>query len=208
MAFSRPPNAPPTEKWSLYRAPDREGRPRRRRTRVLNVLLVGAVAIALLMWRNSWSAAPRRPTPASAAAQQYGQLADRTIQLCSPAGTTASAFSACLQQFQDGLGRLALPASSKRSLDALITAAQLAQTCTAGPSHDDPAKREWPVGCPQKGPTSPEDADAQDRQTRADLYQSMLQDDDAVRQILGLAPPSPLRSTTTSLPELETRAPG
>jgi hypothetical protein len=187
MAFSRPPGTP-RQKWSLYRSsrPDRG-----RRHWPLVVVLVVSVAMAaitlvLLVRLSSGST----PAGASGAALRYRGLSDSTLRTCDPNDADVGRFASCLLRFESGLKGLSLP-GQKPAVDSLLAASDLARACVARPNHDDPRSREWPPECPQRGPASLSSAAMQDAETRRSFYAGMLRDDDAIRQHLQLASPSP-----------------
>jgi hypothetical protein len=188
MAFSRPPHAP-EENWSLYRSP-RPDRGDGRHWALVVVLLV-SVAIAaitlLLLVRLSSGSTPAGTT---GLASQYQQLSDSTLRTCDPNDVDIGRFTTCLLRFEGGLKGLSLP-GLKPTVDSLLAASDLARMCVAQPNHDDPRSREWPPECPQRGPASLSSAAMQDAETRRSFYNSMLRDDDAIRQHFQLASPSP-----------------
>ena len=183
MSFSRPSGAPPSGGWSPYRGPRQPGDGRRRR-RLLIAAVVGAILVAgvlagVLIPRGGGTAG------ASGFASRYAALSDATVQRCPPDRTAVATFNACIGRFRDGLARLRLPAAEQGAEQNVDNIVQLLQTCTATPDHDDPGKRDWGAGCPQQGPTTVADAEAQDEQFRSQYFGMLLSADDTLRSQLG-----------------------
>ena len=184
MAFQRPSGAPPSGGWSPYRAPRRpeDGRFPRRGVVVAAVaallVVTGGVAAALLLRGGA-------PAPASGLGGRFAALSDTTVRRCPPDGTALAAFTTCVGRYRDGLERLHVPSSAQAGEHNVSNIVQLLQTCSATPDHDDPTMRDWAAGCPQQGPSTVADAQAQDEQFRSQYYGILLAADDALRAQLG-----------------------
>ena len=141
------------------------------------VVVAGGITAALLL-RGGATPAP------SGLGSRYAALSDSTVRRCPPDRTAVAAFTTCVARFRDGLERLRLPSGDQAGEQNVSNIVQLLQSCTATPDHDDPTMRDWTAGCPQQGPTTVADAQAQDEQFRSQYYDMLLSADDTLRSQL------------------------
>ena len=153
-----------------------------------------AVVLVLVVGRHSSSSSS---TPSvSALGQQYASLSDGELRSCPPERVPVDPFIACIGRFDDGLSRLQLPASAAPTVQEMHELDQLLQTCKSEQLHEIVTMRVWPAGCPQQGPATITDADAEDQRFRSDYYARLLADDSQIRQGLGLPTSSAAAATT------------
>lgn len=172
--------------WSLYGTRHRPHAPRRGRwplaVGLIGLLALVIVSIAVLTVRHGGRTSPVVATR-SPVAVAYANLADRSLHGCDLAD--APRFAGCVASFESGLQSVAFPSGTGHDVDRLRTALQLARTCVAAPSEDDPTLMGWPIGCPQQGPADRARAKQEDSDTRRGLYQVLVSEDATLHPDLG-----------------------
>lgn len=150
------------------------------------VLLSGALVLAAVL-HGGRSAT----TGTSSLGRQFLALGDGTLRSCPPDRTQPDAFADCVSRYRAGLDGMQLPSADRATVDDVHNLVQLVTACRSSHVSEDGTMRDWTDGCPQHGPATADDADAQDRSFRSQYYGLLLRHDAAIATSLGVANPAP-----------------